>query len=460
MIKGKLSRRRFLERVGGAAVLSPFVPLLESEVEAAGPRKRLVIYSTPNGVVNGSGVGADGFRESMWGATGSGTNFTLSPALAPLAEFKSDLIILNAVSLPAEVITSGGGGGHTGCPPVLLTAVPSRNFGGGKRGLRATGISVDQHIAKTIGKGLRFESLQLSVGPYEHLDHGVLSYAGSNQPLPPEPDPYAIYERIFKGVTGTAGAGAARAADALKDEKSVIDFVVRDLGRVSRRLGAIERQRMEKHLEAIRQVETTLSVPQVSGDCAVPKRGNRLDHKAYANLPTVATAQIGSLLGAFTCDLTRVSTLQWGHSGWDAGFSVPAMNLSFRSHHALNHAGGNANSAANDAMLAKWVAYAASRLAELARELKARPEGDGTMLDYTIIAWVSEFGNGQHHRYHPIPMLFLGGKKLWKTGRYIKFPSRTNHSNALVSLCRAMGLADQTFGVPGLCKGPIAQLFS
>jgi hypothetical protein len=260
-------------------------------------------------------------------------------------------------------------------------------------------------------------------------------YAGSNQPVPSEGNPYKLFDRLF-GATGSPGASFDRLR---AERKSVMDVVRRELEVVERRVGQGDRRKIESHLEGVRAIERRLELrPPATCQIRDPQRASdgSLDIDANESFPTLLKLQTDLLLTAFACDRTRVASLQWSRS-----FSMVRHTWlgSNEGHHTLSH---DAN---ERPILGAITRYYNEQLAYLLGEMKKVPEGEGTLLDNTLVVYCNELHTGWDHKPGPVPTITagrLGG--LVKPGRYLDYGTEGGHthSNFLVSLCHAMGLPD------------------
>lgn len=445
------SRREMLAALGAAGVL----PLLEARPargQAAAPRRLLVFY-TPNGTIG-----------PEWRPKGTETNFTFGRILAPLEPFKQKLIVLGGVNM--ALADSGNGSHHTRGMGGLLTGRPilmgTFKSAGPPTAGWASGISIDQHIAKTVGAATKFRTLELGVRVIDAEVRGRLSYLGANQPVPPMESPYDVFDRLFAGMT--PAAGDAGAMDRLRAERrSVLDFLQQELAQVKTRVSADDRARVDGHIESLRDIERRLGSPgvapaPVAASCQGPAVGARMDVAAVANMPMVGKLQMDLVAAAFACDLTRVATLQWTYAESDQTF--PWLQVSGQ-HHATSHASDS--DAAAQETLTKINVWYAQQFLYLLERLSSYREGDRTLLDNTAVVWAIEVGKGNNHSHRDLPFLLAGScGGAFRTGRFVDYmaggAAGHPHNNLLVSLANAMGVMDTTFGDPQHCTGPLPRL--
>lgn len=443
--KKRLGRRTFAKTLGLSALALPFLRALPSQAQVDAP-KRFIFMFSPNGTV-----------PDAWGADGGERDFTLRRILAPLESFREQLLVLEGVDQRSA--REGPGDGHQTGMGHLLTGrvlLPGDTMGGCDScppASWASGISVDQRIANHVGDGTRFRSLELGVKVGRAANvWSRMSYQGAAQPLPPEDDPYAVYDRVFGDlVADPFGLERRRAL-----RQSVLDFVQEDFSRLRANLGRADRDVLDSHAEAVRDIERRLDSPgAVGAACAAPTMGERLDKDATENYPAVGRLQMDLLVMAMACDLTRVGTLQWSRSV--GGVPSPWLGIEDR-HHDLSHEGdGNSDAKEKLVRINTWYA---EQYAYLLGRLASIPEGEGSMLDNTLVLWGNELGKGNSHTRNDIPFV-LGGNVdgHFSTGRFLRFEARP-HNDLLTTVAQAYGVEDETFGAPEFNTGPISELLS
>lgn len=436
------TRRAVLRSALGAAIALPWLESLSGPRSARAQTslpKRFVVMFSPNGTL-----------PVHWVPTGGETDFELSTILSPLADHRDDLVILEGIDQQGS-----GGDGHQNGIGGMLTGHPLNPgpFGGmmAPPAGWADGPSVDQRIAEVIGGETKLPSLELGVQVGAADNWGRMCYRAANQPLPPEDDPAAVYARVFAELhTDPEVLERLRLRRA-----SILDAVAGEYQKVSQRLGSADRQRLDAHLTAVREIEqrltrqATVSGPHCSDPVLTP-----VDAQANDAFPDVGELQIDMLVTALACDITRVASLQWSRSVSQTRFTWLGIQ---ESHHDLSHMGDD-NAAAMDKItrIEQWYA---ERFASLIAKLKAIPEGDGTLLDNTLLIWCNELAKGNTHSRENAPYVLAGGAGgALQTGRFLRYEGDRPHNDLLVSLLQAMGLPDTTFGKPEWCNGPLPGL--
>ncbi len=424
----RVHRRRFLRGLCGGALALPLLDALTSGPARALPHpKRLVVFFSANGTI-----------DSAWRPTGGEKDFVLSEILAPLAPHREQLLILGGID--AESSYHGpGDNSHWNGMGHMLTGTELLDLGGGV--FTGGGISVDQHLAKQIGGATKLASLELAIEESPSTVWSRLSYLGAAQPVPPESDPQRVFHRLFGGIS----------PDLKAQRKSVLDAVSDDLGALQPHLGRADQLKLEAHLDAVRDVEKRIYISPAPSCGSIEL--SRLD---INDLPAIGKEQMDLLVLALACDLTRVVTLQWSQAvsmtrmTW-LGIADP--------HHTLSHFPISDQDA--QAKLVKINRWYATQFAYLLQAMKSVPEGDGTLLDHSVVLWCNELGEGSSHSRRNVPYVLAGSAGgHFETGRYLNFQGSKKpwHNDLLVSLCQAMDVNVSTFGNPAYCHGAIAGL--
>lgn len=444
-----LTRRSVLRGAGVALAL----PMLE----AMGGRRARAATAASGAVPKRfiSMFTANGTIFPKWVPTGTESTFTLSPILAPLEPYHSDLVVVSGLYQQG-----GGGDGHQNGIGGMLTGQslnPGPFKGGGNTGAAgwANGPSVDQKIASVIGGTTRLRSLELGVQVGTADDWGRMVYQAANQPLTPVDNPANAYARLF-GAAGTTPEDLARLR---ARRKSVLDAVGAQFMAVSARVGTSDRARLDEHASALRDIEMRLDAQaRPSAACIDP--GTPAQPAALGDndsFPAIGKLQMDILALALSCDLTRVASLQWSRSVSMTRFTwlTPAIT---EGHHDLSHRGDD-DAAAQD-KLTRINTWYASQLAYLLGKLASMQETDGSrLLDSTLLLWSNELGKGNVHSRQMAPYVLAGkaGGAL-RTGRFLSYTGDIFHNNLLVSVLQAMDVPVAKFGKDEWCTGALAGL--
>ncbi|HVY47742.1 MAG TPA: DUF1552 domain-containing protein [Minicystis sp.] len=428
MARPTWNRRRFLRGVGGIVLALPF---LESAgprgAAAAPPPKRFVVMFTANGTV-----------KELWRPTGTETSFTLSPILSPLAPYKDKLVVIDGVDEESSY-HGPGDAGHSSAMGHLLTGTELIDVGQGE--FWAGGISVDQLIAQRVGQHTQLGSLELCVEDHPASVQTRMCYAGKKQPVPPEADPRAAFQRAFAVVP----------PELVAKRKSVLDAVSDDIASLRPKLGADDRQRLDQHLAAVRDVETRLPT---HGPACTPKEPAAVDPNDFQ---AAAKLHMDVLALALSCDVTRVASLQFSTARSLTVFPWLALE---EQHHDISH-----QSLDDPAVVQKIQTintFYAKQMAYLVGALATMDDGDGKLIDRCAVLWANEMSVGQAHNRRAIPYVLAGGcGGAYATGRFLDLTNpkgNPTHNQLLLSLCHAMGVEVQTFGNPAYCPGPLPRL--
>ncbi len=441
-----LTRRQLLGSTAGGMVLAPFVPLLSAGAAGDKPPLRLIMMYSSNGTV----------REA-WLPTVTNGQLQLPAILAPLEKHKGDLVVIDGIKHAAGEKAQGGhAGGITSC----LTGSVGKFVGSV---IRAPSISVDQHIANTVSNNLKFKVVNPGV-IVDTFDAEVcaFSYTGPMQYVFPENDPLKLYGRVFANTQLPSGGVAGPTNDRAKlARQSVIDYVRADLTALKPKLGMDDQQKIDRHLQIIREVEQGISTgagAAASVDCKKP--GVPSTSITNDSIPKIGELQMDLLVTAMACDLSRVGTLAWGRAGCNHRFTWLGKQFDLpggvQGIHAAAHEEFNPTMRS---LLTQMHTWYAGRVAALVDRLKATPEGNGTMMDNTLVVWFNEIGVGSSHSLSNVPWVLIGNaQKQLKTGRLLSVPGKPNNA-LLVSLCNLMGLVTvNTFGDPQFGSGPLPGL--
>lgn len=431
-----VSRRRMLAGLGGLGALA-LGPSLVSRIARGEPLRaptRLLIIHRPVGTV-----------PAAYDCMGEGADFALSPILAPFAALREHMVVVDGLEVRKAPNTPGED--HGNCIVTFMTGgVPYRP--GGTLLALAERISIDQIIARDRGFSgdVPIRSLQLTANDRTtQLFTRILSYAGRGQPLAPEQDPVAAFARVF-GSLGTRGK-----------EQSVLDFARADAARLRGRLGAEGRERIDRHLTAIREVEQVIH-QTLDFDTAV-LRGrigaidNALRDDRHAEL---GRAHLDIVRAAFECDLTRVAAFQWGSMEINVGKAMPALGTGDISYHQLSHLTGAPDADAALAAVHRWYN---EQLAAFLVTLRDTPDVDGrSLLDNTLVVVWSEMRLGSH-TFDNLPIqLFGGAGGRLAGGRLVRCAGHTTN-DLWLTIANALGVSLASFGDPERGTGPLPGLF-
>lgn len=431
-----ITRRSLLRGLsaGALCLTLPVWQRIAAEAQSAAPPQRFFAFFTPNGTL-----------KSKFFPTAADKP-TSSPILTPFAPFASRINVLKGVHMHSMVGEDKAGGPHMKGPAAMLTGgwllEGSFTGAGGPAGY-GNRISVDQVLAQHIGSETAFKSLEYGVDMRGQEPLKYISYRGPNQPNPAVDDPWVMYERIFANFVPDQSTDAVQRR---LEQQTVLDYSNAELRALHARLPSEDRPRLDAHLTHIRAIERQLDA--VGRECQVPARpGTKIDIRADDNFPAIGKLQMDLMFQAQACDLTRVSTFMWSNA--DSWQRMPWLGIDDE-HHALSHEDSNAASADKLLRINTWYSQQMSYFLGL---LQQAQEGDGTMLDHSLVLCGNEIGQG-NHTHLDIPWVLAGsaGGRL-RTGRFIEYGDRP-HNDLLLTILHAFGkTSETTFGAPENCKG-------
>jgi hypothetical protein len=420
-----LSRRSLLRGVfrGSAVALSlPFLELfLDRRALACGGAipKRFGLYCWGNGNI-----------PSRWTPTGSGTDWELSEQLASLAPVKDLVTVVSgfSVKLTNAVPHSSGAAG-------LLSGAPMQSVGDDET---FSAPSVDNLVADEIGGDTLYRSLQTGATGVSGL-----SYTGPSSRNPPETDPYALYERLFGDTFREPGA-EVEVDPTLGLRRSVLDAVMEDVAALQARVGAADKARLEAHLDGVRELEQRLArLEEDPPNLAACARADSptADFSDVDGRPQISArsrAMVDLLALALACDQTRVFSHYLTDPVGDVLFPGASAG-----HHSLTHDEGGDQPEVH-AITQQCVA----EFAYLVEKFASIDEGDGSLLDNSVVLCCSEVSLGQTHSLDEMPLVYAGGCcGTLRTGYHLRSDSQDNASELMLTLMRAMDLSAPDFGV-------------
>lgn len=444
MSKNRHARRRLLQGIAAGALAYPFVRALPS---AAGEHpKRLLFFYSPNNSMD----------SPYWRPDGEGSEFTLPDELPPMLEalnpFRDKLLIVGNMEMTTRDKETGPGGhvgmGHqlTGWANSLWPDLQNEtDFWGG-------GISLDQFVANELGT----QALTLSARPYGTSGGSRISYTGKDQPVDPYEDPAAAFAAMF----GNPDIGNDEQLARNQRQIKAMDRVAAELDRLKGRLPQDDRTKLEIHLEHLMKLENDLATfDPAACDPTAPEGGYAWD--SGSDYPITARRHMDVLASAVACGLTRVGSIQNGNTGnaenYNGVTEWPSEGIYVdRSQHVVAHDFEiDPNSPANSGPRLEIEQFYVRQYAYLLDKLRSIPEGDGTVLDNTLVVWTKGMGRG--HSKDRLLYLIAGGTGFPELGpgRYLDRPG-VPHNNLLVTLANLMGIDIDTFGDPEICSGPVA----
>jgi hypothetical protein len=428
LTKTALPRRTFLRGVGATVAL----PLLDAMIPSA-----TALAQTPG--VRPSRVGfiyvPHGADMASWTPTSAGSQFELSPTLQTLAAFKDQVVVvsnLRRAGGQAEMHAAAASGWLSGAIPKRTEA---EDF--------ACGTTIDQVLARKIGQSSPFPSLEFAtedftgyVGGctpgYSCAYHDSIAWATPTTPLPMEINPRVAFERMF----GDGGSEAERQHN-LREDRSILDGVLNEMRTLQARLGARDRARVANYLDDVREIERRIqrAEAQQRADVTMIKPlGIPDSFEEHCSLMTDLIA-----VGLQT-ELTNVFTFMMSREGSQRTFSNIGISDPW---HVTSHHGDKPEKIANNAKINVFCLQTFARLLE---KMRATPDGDGTMLDHSLIFFGSGMANSNVHATDPLPMVAVGGGAGTKGNRHIVLPKETQLGNLWLSVANHFDSPMNKFG--------------
>lgn len=426
--------------MGASAALAPFIPLLESQAGGDAAPRRLILLFSPNGTLH-----------ERWAPTGSENDFQLREILQPLESYKSQMCILDGL----RVLRDGVGDAHQKGMGCLWTGSPLNpgNFQGGGNATPAgwaSSASIDQAIVRELDFPTPYASLEFGARTEANGVWSRMIYAGSDAPIAPENSPRAMFDRLFADLD----VDSSELERIKAERRSVLDMVNADLQALSNRSSSADKLKIEAHLDAVREVEKRNDLG-VSA-CEAPTSVTDIDPEANDNFPAVSRQMLDQLVLSLACDLTRVASLQWSRAAGQVDFNWLPGNL--ERHHALSHLGDNDPTMIEGlTTINRWYAEEVKYLLD---QMSAIPEGNGTLLDNSLVVWGNELSRGNNHGNNPVPFVTFGGAGgRIDTGRWLTYENEP-HNRLLVSLGKVMGADFDSFGSNDPSSGGLSGFYA
>ena len=429
--KKAISRRTVLRGVGTALAL----PLLDAMVPAlaapAAPARRFGVVYHPNGVIY-----------DQWLPKGTGTQFELSPTLKGLEPFKDKLIVITGLFSDQAEANGDGGGDHSRACGSYLTGVHVKKSDSNVE----NAVSMDQIAAKAFERETQLSSLQMTADEnsllgscdlgYSCAYSSTISWLTPTLPLMAENNPRVLFERMF----GSSDSTDPRVREArLRQDHSLLDSVNDRVNQLQRRLGAADNRKMNDYLASLRDVERRIQKAEEQSSKALP------DVAQPAGIPDNFDAHVRLLydlqLLAFQADVTRVITFMYGRE--QTGRPYPQIGVP-EPHHPLTHHQNNPEKMEKCTRIQR---HHIALFAEYLGKLRETPDGDGKLLDHTILLFGAGISNSDRHTHGPLPALLVGGGAgTLKGGRHLVYPEHTPLTNLQLTLLNKLGVAAEKLG--------------
>ncbi|HEV2211324.1 MAG TPA: DUF1552 domain-containing protein [Verrucomicrobiae bacterium] len=431
------NRRQFLRGLGACIALPAFGSLAPLKAlagtspaalatTASGAPLRTAFIYFPNGAI-----------PAAWWPEGEEANFQLNHTLKPLERFRQRLQILSGLDHRNAMAGPDGGGDHARANGTFLTGVRVKKSA---TDIRAA-ISIDQVIARHVGRLTRFPSLELTCDPGRNAgscDSGYscayqynLAWSSPTTPMAPEANPRQVFERLFG-----AGEPKQRAEDLKRrrqQERSILDCVLQDARQMQGRLSSPDRDKLDQYLTGVRDVETRIQRAETLGDGKDPRC------EAPSGIPPTYAEHIqimfDMLVLAFQTDSTRVATLLLAHDGSNRSFTDIGVP---EGHHELSHHFQDPEKIRKVAEIDLWYV---KQLARFLEKMDQTRDADGqSLLHNSMLVYGGGNADGNAHTHVNLPIILAGaGGGTLTPGRYLKFGSQPA-SNLFLSLADRMGL--------------------
>jgi hypothetical protein len=414
-----LPRRTFLRGAGtvlALPLLDAMIPAMRADrLTAAAPVRRLeFIFYT---------LGVD---EARWRPKGEGGNYQLSEALAPLAPHRNKFLVLSGLSSDPDRTKAGF---HDRALASFMTGVEPT------KGTVHVGISVDQVAAQVLGKETQFASLELSTEYNSNL--GGVSFRSATNPLPFEPNPRRVFERLFGegGRIDPAAAAERQAAD-----RSSLDTVMARIAELKARLGPGDRRKLDEYLQSIRDIERRIQVALEKKPAALPEMSRPAG--VPDSWPEHVKIMFDLQVLALQADLTRVWTFMYAREA--SSMTFPHLGITM-GHHEISHHNFEPDKLA---ALAKINADQSALFSYFLMKLDAIKEGNSSLLDHSLIMYGSDLSVPTVHSQHDLPIILAGGASgRIAGGRYIVYPGDTTPlTNLYLTMLDKVGVPTEKLG--------------
>lgn len=436
--------RRTLLRGAGAALGLPWLEAMMARPAAAAtkarPPVRLAALYMPNGV-----------HTDLWTPAGLGRDFTLSPTLEPLHDLKNDLLVVTQLWNQGSV---GGDGHYVKNAGFLTCTTVTKTLG---VDVSCNGVSMDQVAARSVGGLTPLASLELGIAPvttgvdrnvgYTRVYGSHIAWSSPTTPLAREINPRLVFERLFRAAHGQGQSAG--------DDILLLDRVLDDARLLRQRLGGADRQRLDEYLSVVRSLEERIErasrperstwKPRAKLDAAAKPEGIPKEYPDHVRL------MMDMIALGFQTDTTRVATFMFGNEVSNQNFSfVEGVN---GAHHSISHHQKDADKLRQYQLINRWHV---EQYGYLLRKLKGMREGEGTVLDNSMVLFGSGLRDGDSHNPHNLPLV-LGGRGGGRidVGQHRVYSTDTPLANLYVSMLDAFGapverFADSTGPLPGV----------
>ena len=436
-----IPRRTFLRGLGAAIALPMLDAMLPVRALAAAAAKktptRMAFLFVPNGA-----------HMPDWTPAATGADFDLPFILQPLQPHKHELLVLSGLAQDKGRSNADGGGDHARSAGSWLTcSQPLKSEGSQIR----VGISADQVAAQVTGKETRFASLELGLEPgrqggkcdtgYSCAYSNNISWRNENTPMTREINPRLVFERLFSNeLPKEQGESAKRRA---LYKKSILDFVLEDAKSLSAKVGGHDKQKLDEYLTSIREIELRVAQAEkmVAGANTSVAAGYEVPESIPESYEEHARLMCDMLVLAFQSDTTRVCTFMLANEGSNRSYRNVGVS---DGHHSLSHHQGDH---AKQMKIREINRFHIQQFAYILNRLRSIPEGDGTLLDNSMLVYGGGLADGDRHDHGNLPLLLAGrGGGTILPGRHLRDAEETPMANLLVAMLDRMGAHAGSFG--------------
>ena len=421
IFKQSIPRRTFLRGVGATLAL-PMLDAMTPAFSAATTRPiRIAFMQTPNGIFNLNGE---------WTPRSVGTNWELTRTLEPLAAFKDRMVVISGLdNQQAAGLTGEVGGDHPRACTAWLTGTHAKMTSGAD--LRA-GISADQIAAKEFGKYTQLASLEVGLEASEVVGacesaygcayYNTISWRNENTPLPMENRPRAIFERLF----GDAGTDPKVRSAFRQEDRSILDAISAEVKQLRIKVGGTDREKIDQYLEAVRDVERRIQLAERQGEQDVTIASPIGVPEVFSDYFKLMA---DLMVLAWQTDMTRVITFQMGHEM--SGRAYPELGFGDAHHPCTHHQGDKEK----QEKTTKINGLHTTMLSYYLGRLRATSDGDGSLLDHSMILYGAGLSDANLHLYTDLSLLLVaGGVAGIKGGHHVRYPNRTPMANLLLTM--------------------------
>jgi len=428
-----IDRRTLLRGFGAALALPLLDSMIPARAAASARPIRLGFVYTPNGMI-----------PKGWLPATEGAGFEITPTMRPLAPFREQMLVVSNLSLHTADALGDGGGDHARAGATWLTGVHPKKTEGAE--IRA-GISADQIAARELGKQTQFASLELGIeepsfaggcdSGYSCAYTNTISWRSATTPNPVQISPRVVFERLFGDGESTDPAARLKR---MRQDRSILDYVNADVSRLEPQLGARDKRKLDEYLDSIRDIERRIQKAEQQTDANNTPRMER-----PVGIPPVFDDHVrlmsDLMVAAFQTDMTRVITFMFAREGSNRAF--PEIGIPEGCHVVTHHQ----QDPEKIAKAQRVEEHRAKSFAYLVQRMQDTQDGDGSLLDHTLLLYGAGIRDGNSHDHIDLPLALLGGKSAGiKGGRHLRSKAETPLSNLLITMLDRVGVPVERLG--------------